>query len=190
MTILYRLLALLCFCTIAPHAAATTELKFLTEFGYVGFAVEDSWPIVSMQSKLPIAVATFQIPNEADEDTPDSTNLAIVFYQHGDATAEKALSEVGELLSAVPPAVEEHGAWKIYRQRAMQASTWYTVLDARRELEKGAASVRLAWPELAGNAPDYDAQMRRTFDQVLASIHAFVGQYSPKPGEVIRRPSS
>lgn len=37
-----------------------------------------------MQTKIPIAVAVFQIPNVADQQTSDSTNLAISLYDNSD----------------------------------------------------------------------------------------------------------
>jgi len=67
-------LALWCF------GAEAIELKILTTKGFVAFTVEDDWRVLSMQTKPPIAFAIFQVPNFADEGTPESTNLVISLF--------------------------------------------------------------------------------------------------------------
>src|SRR5215831_13378087 len=72
-------------------AGGGTDFTAITTSGYVSFTAGDDWGVVAMQSRLPIAVAAFEILDPADQGTGDSTNLVISLYRSGDKKAEAAL---------------------------------------------------------------------------------------------------
>jgi hypothetical protein len=173
----------------AASAAADTELTIVTKKGYVAFVAADHWPVLQMETEMPVAVAVFQLPNAADEDTPDSTNLIVQLFERG-SEQEKTIYEAPvRQHGADAPAVESFEAWQIYRQTAEQGSTTYSIWDARKGgVVDVSVSVRLAWPHLPKNAPGYAAEMERTFRTFLQSIRGGLGEYRPREGEVMRRP--
>jgi hypothetical protein len=172
-------------------AADAVELKILTDHGYVAFAPGDDWPVISTQTHLPVAVMAFQIPNAADEGTPDSTNLSISLYDLGTERGRDAFARSGAQLGLQPPSVENIGAWRVIRQESTQGATSYTILDAQRSTGADVAvSVRLAWPHLASNRAAYDAEMEAILRGFISSVHGEKGPYTPKDGEVIRRPGN
>ena len=180
------LLLVTCLCTTAR---AEMEFKIVTADGFVAFTAGNNWPVFSMQTKLPMTTAVFQIPNPADEGTPDSTNLFVRFYDLGSPAARESFEKVGAPIEGAAPKVESIDGWKVYRQVGKQGTTEYSIIDAKRELRGLSASVRLAWPHLATNPPDYAAQMDWLFAAMLRSIHQHVGPYEPRDGETVKRPS-
>jgi len=174
----------------SADADADTELTILTPGGYVGFTVGDDWIVVSMQSKLPIATATFQIPNPSDDGTPESTNLVLVLYDATSWPGRVAFDAAVTTFGPKAPTRRTSGPWTTYRQKASQNDVPYTVLDAKRSaVGDVSVSARLAWPHLKQNPPDYDARMEATFRSFLNSIEGKPGPYVPRPGEVVRRPT-
>ncbi len=159
---------------VAPGAVAFagTELKIPTTNGFVAFSVEGDWPVLSMQMKPPIASAAFRIPNPADAGTPDSSNIVIALYDTQSAEARTAFKTPVKQYGAARPKGQTVGPWTIYRQAAKQGDTDYTIVDAKRSGVAGVAvGVRMVWPQLAGNAADYDARMETVLKAVLDSIH-------------------
>jgi hypothetical protein len=175
----------------AADAAADTELTVVTKKGYVAFVAADHWPVLQMQTELPVAVAVFQLPNAADEDTPDSTNLIVQLFERG-SEQEKAIYEAPVRQHGTGAAVvESFEGWKVYRQTAQQGTTTYSIWDARKAgVVDVSVSVRLAWPHLPKNAAGYAAEMERTFRTFLQSIRGGLGEYGPREGEVIHRPDN
>lgn len=169
--------------------ANAVEIKIITEKGYVAFTVKDEWQVIAMQSKPPVAVAGFQILNSADENTSESSNLAISIFHVQYPQALEALKKVGQRYGSIDPKVENFKDWTVYRQQVNQGETIYSVLDAKKDVTDVAVGVRLAWPHLANNPPMYDREMELIFRTVLDSIYGGVGPYKPKDGEVIRRPT-
>ena len=170
-------------------AGAAVEMTIVTNKGFVAFVVGDDWVVISMQSRLPIAAAAFQIPNPSDHGTADSTNLALMLYDRRSKRAralfDAPVTEPGSLSSQT-----EHVAdWAVYRQDVLQGSTRYTILDAKRAgIADVLVKVRLAWPRLESNSETYDADMESTFHNFLASIRGTKGAYVPPPDATVRRP--
>lgn len=180
----FALLTLYCATTIAD-----VKLTIVTKGGSVAFTVGNDWPIITMQSKLPIAVAGFQIPNPADEGTPESTNLVFMLYdlstERGRAVFEEPIKQYG----VESPKIEQFGEWVLYRQEALQGETRYTIIDAKRNnVADVSVSARLAWPHLESNPKTYDAHMESVFRFFLGSVRGELGQYTPRQNEVIQRP--
>ncbi|HEY6111126.1 MAG TPA: hypothetical protein VIV62_01295 [Chthoniobacterales bacterium] len=177
-------------CVAVSTTPSGTQFKIITPKGFVGFSVGNDWPVIAIQSKLPVAAAGFQIPNAADENTADSTNLAITLYDQTTIKGRDALAAIGKAYGGKTPTVDHRNNWTIYTQESKQGDTFYTVFDAKSKVADVAVAIRLAWPHLANNAKDYDKQMTALFRRVLDSIHGSVGPYKPKPNEVIRRPTT
>ena len=179
------IVALFAIWPIAAHA--DTELKIVTHDGYVAFAVADHWPVISTATDLPVIAAVFQLPNSADAGTPDSTNLAIRFFDLSSEKARREFKRAGAYITGTPPTRESFQGWSISRQRAIQGATEYSIVDAKRELETLSVAVRLAWPNLSNNPPSYSDDMDRTLHSILASVRQHVGPWQPAENETVRR---
>jgi hypothetical protein len=181
------LVALFAFCN---SAMADTMLKLVTNNGVVSFVADDQWPVVSMQSKLPVAAVAFQLPNAADEDTPHSTNLVLKLYDQNSEKGKSAYAAPAPHYGAAPLPVEKWQGWTISRQETQTNGVPYTILDAKRpDVGDVSASARLAWPHLAANARSYDRDVELRFRQFLQSVQGKRGKYEPQEGEVVRRPA-
>ncbi len=174
---------------ISPLASAV-DLTVVTKKGYVTFSVPDPWAVQTMETKMPIAVMSFQIPNQADEGTPDSTNLVISLYEESDERAQKAISKIGKAFGKTPPVQSTYKEWGLYTQEANQGATTYTIIDATKKVSDVLVSVRIAWPHLSNNTKSYDAEMNKIFSEVLNSVSGGIGEYNTKKGEVVRRPTN
>jgi hypothetical protein len=190
MTSIRALLALILLALSPTGANAIVEMKIFTGKGFVGFSVDDNWPVLSMQTELPVAAALFQLPNSADEGTPHSTNLVLMLYDTKSERGRTAFEGTVKQYGKTAPQAESVEGWTIYRQKAKQGDTLYTILDATREdVADVSASVRLAWPHLVNNTATYEAEMESVFRAFLTSVHGSIGPYTPRPGEGIWRPT-
>lgn len=173
---LQTLFCMLVAAAFAAHSAAafaSTELKLPTTKGFVAFSVGGDWPVLSIQMKMPIASAAFRIPNPADADGPDSSNIVIALYDTHSAEARKAFKAPVKQYGPTRAAAQTHGPWTVYRQTALQGDTRYTIVDAKRKgVGDVAVGVRMVWPQLAANDADYDARMQAQLIAVLDSIYA------------------
>jgi hypothetical protein len=176
-------------CVAASTTPTGTDFKIITPKGFVAFSVENEWPVIAMQSKLPIAAVGFQIPNPADQNISDSTNLAVTLYDEATAKGREALSAVGRAYGK-PPTISRRSNWTIYAQESKQGETIYTVLDGTSKVADVAVAIRLAWPHLSKNAREYDKQMKAVFERVLDSIHGGLGPYKRQANDVIRCPAT
>ena len=177
-------------CAWANGVAADTELNIVTNTGYVALTAADDWTVLQMQTKMPVATAVFQLPNDADRGTSDSTNLIVVLFEHGSDTEKSMYEAPIQPYGAEAPIVESFAGWKIYRQQAPQGNTMYSIWDAKNSnVAVVSISVRLAWPHLASNSPAYAADMDRTFRAFLASIRGGIGEYKLREGEALHRPA-
>jgi hypothetical protein len=168
----------------------TDQIRFtlITTGGYVGYITDAHWHVIAMQSRPPVTVSAFYIPDPAEEGTPDSTNLAISLFTPGVPQAEKAIAAIGKPRGAAPVTTDSRNGWTIYRQDAYQGETLYTILDAKAAKGDVICGVRLAWPHLKGHDSDYDAKMQSLFDALLSSVSGGVGAYEIHKDEIVRRP--
>lgn len=169
-------------------AGPEVEMKVVTADGYVAFRVDGSWPVVASDSKPPVSVLAFQIPNAADDGTPDSTNVAVSVFQLDSETGRTGLAAVPTRVGAAEPKRERFEGWEVFRQEGRQGPTAYSIVDAKRTLAQAGVAVRVAWPHLSRNPPDYDARMEATLRALLRSVREHVGPWQPQEGEVIHRP--
>jgi hypothetical protein len=164
------------------------RFTLITAGGYAGFVAAADWQVIAMQSRPPVTVSAFYVPDPADNGTRDSTNLAISLFTPGVPKADDAIAAIGMARGSGPVTIESRGEWSIYRQDAYQGGTLYTILDAKSRTADVICGVRLAWPHLKGHRSDHDARMNALFDATLASISGSVGTYELHLGEIVRRP--
>jgi len=173
-------------CSIAK---ADTQLRIITAHGVVSFAADESWTVLSMQTKPPVSAVVFQLPNTADESTSHSSNLILKLYDES-GSARQAFEAPSPQYGEKPLETERWEEWRISRQEAHQGDVLYTIIDAKRSgIADVSASVRIAWPHLPDNAATYDKEMHALFRAFLGSIHGQLGAYVSKGGETIRRSS-
>jgi hypothetical protein len=133
----------------------------------VEFSVPGNWPVIASKSTPEKTIFAFQIPNRADEGTPDSTNLSIVSSYLKDAKDREAFDKKA--------ATPEHGAvekalvdgWGCRSFSAMQNETQYVDWDCYRFVADCGVFVRMASPHLPKNPADYDKQMEKVLDDFL-----------------------
>ena len=167
--------ALLCLLVILGPCAARAEAQAKDEVTFsivkrVQFTVPGDWKVMSSRSDKDLTVFVFQLPNPADEGTPDSTNLAVVSsYLRDDASRDAFEKKASE---RDPRAREQHlvESWSCSTFTAKQGATNYDVWDCYRVVAKCGVHVRFAWPSLPKNAPNYGKQMEMTLVVVLKSI--------------------
>ena len=75
---------------------ADVEMKVVTPDGYVSFTVASDWKVLAMKTDLPVTASIFQLPNPADEGTPDSTNLVISIYDPKNPKGKDAIKLIGK----------------------------------------------------------------------------------------------
>lgn len=169
-------------------AFGATELKIITNGGHVAFTAGDDWQVLQMQTEMPVATIVFQLPNPADVGSSDSTNLVIQLFEKGSAAEKSIFASPAQQYGAVPPILDSLQGWTIIRQNASRGTTTYSVWDAKKSgVADVSVSIRLAWPQLATNSPNYAAEMESLFRQFLLSVSGEVGAYEPQDGEITRR---
>jgi len=171
----------------AQQFSGDTRFTLITTGGFVGFTVLGDWHVIGMQSRPPVTATAFQIPDSADEGTPDSTNLVVSLLNPETALAKAGL-DGSERKDGGTPQVSRHGNWIVHTLSGMQASTRYTIVDAETPIADVICRVRIAWPELPNHQPDYDSKMLAVFDAVLDSVAGGSGPYAVHQGETVRRP--
>jgi hypothetical protein len=176
---------------VVSQSVASPNVRFtlIVPDGYVGFDVPGDWHFQAMHSQVPVAVAAFQVPDTADEGTPDSTNVAVSVIQPNSEQGRHAVERIGASYEGKVTKDSRNG-WECFFQQAHQKSTLYTILDAKKSAAGFVVSVRLAWPHPSSNSPDYEGAMLRIFNSLLDSVEVSHGAYPQKPGDIIRRPEN
>jgi hypothetical protein len=168
-----RLLLILAIPLIAfGSPEAKVRMGIVTKTDKIGFTVGADWKVIAMQSKLPKAVAVFQIANPADDGTPDSTNLSISLFEASSPEEKDSLASLlgGRAEGKVDKT--KHGDWEVLSYTGQQDSTAYSIRDAFKPVADCIVMVRFAWPHLPKNAKDYDSTMEATFLAVVDSVGA------------------
>jgi hypothetical protein len=140
---------------------------------YSQFTVPGEWKVISSKSSKDQMVFAFQIPNPADEGTPDSTNLAVISSYLKDAVSRAAFEKKAS--DRDPRAREQHlvESWGCSTFTAKQGATNYSIWDCYRIIAECGVHVRFAWPSLPKNPTNYDKQMEAVLVEVLKSIVPF-----------------
>jgi hypothetical protein len=173
-------------CLLSAAMAAAQDVVDFTIVDRVQFSVPGDWPVLASKSTSEKTVFAFQIPNAADNGTPDSSNLSINATDLKTAQDKDAFQK--QATSTDPNAQEKYivEGWQCSAFSAIQHSTktQYVIWDCRRIIADCGVSVRIAWPHLPKNPPDYDKQMETVLSNFLTNVAPFKGV--PKSG-VLRR---
>jgi hypothetical protein len=162
--------ALLSVTLLAVCSLGAVDRVEFTIFARVRFSVPGDWPVIANKSDKNRTIFAFQIPNTADENGPDSTNLTVQSFYLKDPESKAAFEKKS---SKQDPSAQEQKLvtdWDCAKFQAKQGSTSYEVWDCHRTVEDVGVYVRVAWPHLPKNPLDYDRQMQTTLANVLASI--------------------
>jgi hypothetical protein len=172
--------------TAAALAADQVDLSLITDKGWVQFTVGGNWKVLTMDTKNPARVALFQLPNPADEGTPDSTNAAVMLYELDSKMASARYAKVRERYRN--GARSRIGVWETFKSEVKERNTSYSGRVAYRDIADVHVCVTLAWPHLQKNAAGYDAEMEQTFLGILKSVNGALGKFPKEKGGVLRRP--
>lgn len=172
-----------------PQKSGKIRMTIIAADGFVSFSPRQDWRIGGMQSRPPVTQTVFQLPNQADEGTSNSTNLVVSVIRPESDKSAAAIAHIGKKFGAGDVAEGKHKGWKTWTQDAEQNGTPYSVIDARRDDVAGQIVwARVAWPHLKNNPPDYDKTMEKEFYALIDSVTGKTGAYHPQPGEIVRRP--
>ena len=171
---------------LAPATAAAADVVDFTIVGRVQFSVPANWPVIANKSTDEKTVFAFQIPNAADKCTSDSSNLSIIATDLRTAQDRDAFQKQASSTEHNAQEKKLVDGWGCSTFSAIQHSTQtqYVIWDCRRVIADCGISVRIAWPHLPKNPPDYDKQMETVLADFLTSVGPFKGV--PKSG-VVRR---
>ena len=163
-----------------------SAFTLITPQGFVSFETGD-WVIAKIKGGLP-ADFTFGIPDQADQNTDESTELSIDLYDPTTRVGRDAISGFGKsIIPAGRPKTETYNGWTIVTQNAVAKGTPYTLMDAEATEGDVVVIARLAWPHLIGQSGTYNADMRATMLKTLDTLKSGSGAYTLHPGEVVRR---
>ena len=171
---------------VHPTADGHNILTLITPGGYVGFTAGD-WAMAGVKTALPAAGFEFQIPDDADRGTEDSTGLSVDLYQPDTRQARDAQAQFGKSLEpAGRPVKETYNGWTIYSQSIVAKGTPYSIVDAERREADVDVIVRLNWPHLTGQPGPHTADMRVLMLKTLDSVSGSLGAYTLQPGDSLR----
>jgi hypothetical protein len=176
-------------CLLSAAAAPATEMVDFTIVDRLQFSVPGDWPVIANKSTSEKTVFAFQIPNSADEGASDSSNLSVIATDLKTAQDKDAFSKQtsGTDHNAQGKNLVEGWGCSTFSSIQHSTQTQYVIWDCRRIIADCGVSVRIAWPHLPKNPPDYDKQMETVLSSFLTSVVPFKGV--PKSG-VLRRPTN
>jgi hypothetical protein len=182
----YFVLFVFVTCLLSAATTAATDLVDFTIVDRVQFSVPGDWPVLASKSTSEKTVFTFQIPNAADSDTSDSTNLSFISTYLRSAQDRDAFQKQSSSTDHNAQEKKLIEGWGCSTFSAIQHSTQtqYVIWDCRRIIADSGVYVRIAWPHLPKNPNDYDKQMEMVLSNFLTSVGPFKGM--PKSG-VLRR---
>ena len=160
---------LLCSALTASSLFADEKVEF-SIVDRVRFTVPGNWKVISSKSDPSITVFGFQIHTPAEEGTQDSTNLAFIASYLKDSAARSAFEKKA---STREPNAQERKLvekWACTTFSGKQGATTYEVWDCYRIVASSGVYVRIAWPLLPKNPPDYDKSMKAALKDVLESV--------------------
>jgi hypothetical protein len=168
---LHRVIVLLCL-LLSPSGLSAKETVAFTIVDRVEFSVPGEWPVLASKSDAVRTTFAFQVPNPADAGTTESTNLMLLSYYLDDSSAKAAFEK--KATKQDPKAGEEKivDDWSCSSFSAAQGSMPYEIWDCNRIVSGIGVYVRMAWPHLGKNAPDYNKSMVVVLTDFLRSVTA------------------
>lgn len=183
--------ALLAFvtCLLTAGYASATDLVDFTIVGRAQFSVPADWNVITSKSTSEKTIFAFQIPNPADKSSADSSNLSITATDLKSAQDRDVFREQAPGTNPNAQKKDLAEGWGCSTFSAVQQSnrTEYVIWDCSRLISNSGVSVRIAWPHLAKNPPDYDRRMEAALVSFLKSVIPFTG--IPRSG-VLRHPEN
>ena len=160
----------LIYCLLTIPASTASDRVVFSIVDRVQFSVPENWAVIASKSNANRTTFAFQIKNAADEGTNDSTNLAVNSYYLKDSGAKAEFEK--KTIPQNPKAQKKKFAdnWDCSSFSAEQGSTPYDVWDCFRTIDQCGIYVRIAWPHLPKNSPDYDEQMKTALRNILDSF--------------------
>jgi hypothetical protein len=155
---------------LAVALSGAVDKAVFTIFAEVQFAVPADWQVVANKSDPKSTLFAFKIPNPAEEGTPDSTNLVLQSFYLKEPEAKAKFEEKSKPQDPDARKTTVAAHWDCTSFIGKQGSTSYDVWDCHRTVAKAGVYVRLAWPHLSSNPPNYDQQMQATLVDVLTSV--------------------
>jgi hypothetical protein len=164
-------LATAVLCILLASAALCAEDRVVFSiYARIQFSVPSDWLVISSKSDAVNTVFAFQIPNPAEEGTPDSTNLVSVASDLKQPGAKTAFEKKASNPEQKAEKRKLSGHWRCSRFSATQGSMEYEIWDCFRTVTNCGVYVRAAWPHLPKNPPEYDKTMETRLTQVLNSV--------------------
>lgn len=164
----FRSQALL-LCLAASFALATDYVEF-SVVERIRFSVPGNWPVISSKSTPEKTTFAFKIPNRADKKTSDSSNLVIVSSYLSNAQEKEDFEKKASTTENNATEQKLVERWRCSSFTGMQKSTQYVVWDCYRIVADCGVKVRVAWPHLPKNPPDYDRQMEGVLSDFLTTV--------------------
>lgn len=155
--------------TLANLAVATDQVVF-TVVDRIQFSVPGDWPVIASKSTAEKTMFAFQIPNAADKGTPDSSNLSIVSSYLKNAQEKDAFEKKATNPDSAAHEKKLVEGWRCSTFSAIQKSMQYVDWDCYRVVADCGVFVRIAWPHLPKNPPDYDKQMEAVLTDFLTNV--------------------
>jgi hypothetical protein len=173
-------------CLLATAQAQQTDLVDFTIVDRAQFSVPADWLVIANKSTSEKTVFAFQIPNAADKGTSDSSNLSIIATDLKSGQDRDAFQKQAPSTNQNAQEKNLVKDWECSTFSAAQPSTQteYVIWDCRRLIAGSGVSVRIAWPHLSKNPPDYDKRMEAVLSSFLTRVGPFKGL--PQSG-VLRR---
>lgn len=163
---------------LATGMARATDVVDFTIVDRVQFSVPANWPVIANKSTSEKTVFAFQIPNPADKGTSDSSNLSIIAMDLKTAEDRDAFQKQASNTDHNAQLKQLVEGWECSTFSAIQRSTQaqYVIWDCRRIIADCGVSVRIAWPHLPKNPPDYDKLMEAVLSNFLTSVGPIQGR--------------
>jgi len=129
------------------------------------------WRLLVDKPNFPVAMSIFNIPNPADPAGKESTNVVVAAYAADSKPAQDTLATTKKRFAKSNLTTRNQAGWEVESYSEIQGVTRYRFLDGTKVQVDKTLFIRLAWPTLPANAPDYDAEMQKSFDQLLSQVH-------------------
>ena len=155
---------------IAASMATATDYVEFSVVERIRFSVPGDWPVISSKSSAEKTVFAFQIPNRADKNTSDSSNLVIVSSYLANAQEKEDFEKQASTVENNAKEQKLVEGWRCSTFTGMQNSTQYVVWDCYHIVADCGVKVRIAWPHLPKNSPDYDEEMKVVLSKFLMSV--------------------